>query len=347
MEIKDIIIAPLQVACDITNKCNMRCLHCYNESGENNYICDELSDKEFLKLIDDVCEIGAFNFCFCGGEPLLRKDLLLKSVKKLRDANVPNISMVTNGLLMTDELAKELIDSGVNNIQYSLDGSTAETHERLRNMKGSFHKTLNAIKILNRLGFKPGIAFTPTSFNIHQFKELCEMLNGEYQVKEVRTQPLMPMGRGDNNQKSIQATVIQYRQLVKDIQEIKGRGYTFRVDYGDPVSHLIIYTNVNTSHTDIMIRANGNIVPSAYLPLVVGNIRNNSIIEYWNQGLNDIWSKGIVRNIASNIKCISDMNKEITGIPKIWKDSDIYIDMISNNLNDISILENGEAIEYV
>lgn len=339
MEIKDIIISPLQVACDITNKCNMRCLHCYNESGENNYICNELSDEEFLKLIDDICEVGAVGFCFCGGEPLLRKDLVLKSAKRLKNAQIKNISLVTNGLLMTEELARELIDSGVSNIQYSLDGSTAETHETLRNMKGSFQKTLNAIKILNKLDFKPGIAFTPTSFNIHQFKELCEMLNNEYKVSEVRSQPLMPMGRGDDNQNSIQATVMQYRQLIRDIQEIKYKKYPFKVEYGDPISHLLVYPNTNTVATAIMIRANGNIVASTYLPLVVGNIRNNSIIDYWNKGLSDIWSKKIVKKFASNIKCISDMNKDIQGLPKVWKDSDIEIDMILHDLNDITILD--------
>lgn len=49
---KDSVTGPLHLALDITNKCNYRCLHCYNASGENCVVDNELTDEEVLELIN-------------------------------------------------------------------------------------------------------------------------------------------------------------------------------------------------------------------------------------------------------------------------------------------------------
>ena len=74
---KDSVTGPLHLALDITNKCNYRCLHCYNASGENCVVDNELTDEEVLELINQISKIKPHTFCFCGGEPLLRKDLIV------------------------------------------------------------------------------------------------------------------------------------------------------------------------------------------------------------------------------------------------------------------------------
>ena len=80
MSMPAIIGAPHSVALDITNKCNLRCLHCFNNSGENDVVANELSDNEVLELVDSICQMHPFSFCFCGGETLLRKDLVIESL---------------------------------------------------------------------------------------------------------------------------------------------------------------------------------------------------------------------------------------------------------------------------
>lgn len=54
----DILRAPHQVAFDITNNCNLRCLHCFNSSGENDVISNELSDGEVLHFIEDLASMN-------------------------------------------------------------------------------------------------------------------------------------------------------------------------------------------------------------------------------------------------------------------------------------------------
>ena len=101
--------APLQVALDITNKCNLRCLHCFNSSGENQIIEAEMTDDEVLSFVDTLVPMQLYNICFCGGEPLMRKELLLKCIKKL-SVNNSTISMVSNGLLATTEILDAIIE---------------------------------------------------------------------------------------------------------------------------------------------------------------------------------------------------------------------------------------------
>ena len=73
----EIIKAPHQISFDITNKCNLRCLHCFNNSGENDVINDELTDEEVMEFITSITPLQLYNICFCGGEPLLRKELFI------------------------------------------------------------------------------------------------------------------------------------------------------------------------------------------------------------------------------------------------------------------------------
>lgn len=102
------MVAPYQVAVDITNNCNYRCLHCYNSSGNNNVIADELTDERFLKLFTDIGKMKPLNVYFCGGEPLLRLELMLQCADILYQSGVTSIVTVSNGYHLTNSVAKQL-----------------------------------------------------------------------------------------------------------------------------------------------------------------------------------------------------------------------------------------------
>ncbi|MDP1510553.1 radical SAM protein [Paenibacillus sp. CMAA1739] len=337
----NILKGPHQIAFDITNKCNLRCLHCYNNSGDNIVSTNELSDSEVMDFIEDVGKMELFNFCFCGGETLLRKDLICKASSRLKSLGVANISMVTNALLLNERTIMQLKENGVNRIQVSLDGSKADSHDRLRNKKGVFDKAILAINLLKKLDVKCSVAFTPTCFNVDEIEEVHSILSKIGIDGELRVQPLMLLGRADGNESSINVSKMQYRQLVKEINRINNQNTSLEIKWGDPIDHLIRFRTTSSSQcvNHCNVRANGDIVVSAYLPLVVGNLRNHSFSEYWNSGLGKVWENKIPSVIAKTIVCIEDMNKRNDGIPTVWRDKDIYIDMIDKDLNDISNLK--------
>lgn len=338
----DFTVGPYQLALDITNKCNLRCLHCYNASGENRVMEHELSDDEVIKFVKDILPMKLLNFCFCGGETLLRKELICKCIKMLSNCGV-RTAIVTNGILASESVIRDLYHSGLNSIQFSVDGAKAESHDKLRNKTGVYDSVFRAIDIVRKYDMEMSIAFTPTSFNIKELEELHTKLESmSFNNKiELRVQPLMPLGRGNKNLENICPTDIQYRKLVNTINTINARNPSIKIVWGDPVDHLIRFPE----HTElpmyyISIRANGDIVTSPYLPLVVGNIRNHSIEEYWNGGLYELWKKKIPCYMAAFIKSVGDMGRITEKFPATFMD-DIYIDMLEKDLDDLSLLPNN------
>lgn len=293
---------------------------------------EELKDHEVLKLIKDVAVMKPFNFCFCGGEPLLRKEILCKGTKILSEVG-SLVSLVTNGSLVTQKIAKELFESEINNVQVSLDGAKSETHERLRQYKNSFELAIQAISTFREAGMKDiSIAFTPTVFNCSEFEEvfcLAKKLN----VSQVRVQPLMILGRTQLHLKELVPTPLQYRELVKTINRLKEKYGPGSVEWGDPIDHLIRFrTLAQHCINHLSIHANGDIAPSPYIPLTVGNIRRHNIQKYWDAGLVKVWELPIVKEPAEKIVSVSDFGKREEGSPTVWFDKNIEVDIINNNL---------------
>ena len=130
-----------------------------------------------------------------------------EAAKRLRTYGCENVAMVSNGILMTDEVIEELINAGVTRIQISLDGIKAESHDRIRNKKGVYEKATRAIEALVKHGVDTAVAFTPTSFNISELRAVRDYLHTVgISGTSLRVQPLMIMGRASQNVKAIEAT---------------------------------------------------------------------------------------------------------------------------------------------
>ena len=316
----NILRMPHAISIDITNKCNLRCLHCFNNSGENEICKDEMTDNEVLNFIGSLKDANLYNVCFCGGETLIRKELLIECIRTIKKSG-SHASMVTNGILADKKTILELERAGIDAIQFSLDGLEI-SHNKLRNKDGVFQSVIDAIRIvLNETKVHLSIAFSPTSFNTEEFLQVRDLLEKIYlesprpKIKpndyiEFRVQPLMILGRAKNNHNIIPSNE-QYRKLVQNIHKTDSELFSkyIHVSWGDPIDHLIRYKDTSFLLDQLSIHANGDIVVSAYLPLVVGNIKKYSLMEYWLNGLNSIWSTNIVQYLVSQMQSIEDMEK--------------------------------------
>ena len=150
----------------------------------------------------------------------------------------------------------------------------------------------------------------------------------------------MILGRAKRHQDIIPSD-FQYRKLVSIIKklEIESAGKVVQVSWGDPVDHLVRYKNVNNVLDQIIVHANGDIVASAYLPLVIGNIRRYPLDVYWEKGLNKVWGTKIVQFLVSKMLSISEMDDITNLISDINMDSVLHIDLIDQDLNDISLIK--------
>jgi sulfatase maturation enzyme AslB (radical SAM superfamily) len=136
---------PSQVYIDITSRCNCRCVMCHVWKSEPG---DELSTRQWVDVLRDIARWPGpgTKVNISGGEPLLRADLpeLLGEATRLGLA----VGFVTNGSLITEELAATIVDSGVFNVNVSLDSLDPAIHDRLRGVAGTTTKALAAFEHL-------------------------------------------------------------------------------------------------------------------------------------------------------------------------------------------------------
>jgi Fe-coproporphyrin III synthase len=325
---------PSQIGVDVTNRCNMQCLHCFNLSGKR-LKRDELSDEELLDLARQIADFEPMGMCVCGGEPLLRAKTVVNMVTIL-SPHVAQINMVTNGLLVTAEIARQLKDAGIYGVQVSLDGATPEAYEFLRRTPGGFQKAVRAIELLKQAGIETAVAFAPTRRNIDDFDRFIELAR-DLGLSEIRTQPMMVFGEGIVHAREIVPTEAQYRRFVRSIQKHNWECHDgILIDWGDPIDHYIRFTTILPEpNLFAEVKADGALGVSTYLPLYVGNIRRHSFKEYWDGGFNRIWTLPLVKMMAGVVKSIPEMS---TVKPLTYFDAPIQLDILDDPPERIELI---------
>ena len=136
----------------VTDRCNLRCQYCMPVNGGGKLPhCEILSFEEIIRVADIFSRLGIRKIRLTGGEPLLRKDLpiLVRELKSLR--GIEQVTLTTNGVLL-GQLAEELISSGVDGINVSMDTLDAREFE-LITRRGIFAEVHRGIQFLFDVGF--------------------------------------------------------------------------------------------------------------------------------------------------------------------------------------------------
>ncbi|NID13500.1 radical SAM/SPASM domain-containing protein [Fibrivirga algicola] len=132
----------------LTNRCNIRCSHCYVESGKpfNN----ELGKEDWIEIIKAVAAYHEnVHLSISGGEPLT-VPWLLDFVEEAYSQFGCSISMLTNAMLWTNEFAKK-VSPYLEQVSVSFDGSTEEVHDKIRG-HGAYKKALKGLYIIAENG---------------------------------------------------------------------------------------------------------------------------------------------------------------------------------------------------
>lgn len=179
-----------QVYYAITDGCNLRCPYCYASSEK--CLPGELTTGEAVNLVDQAADMDAQVMIFTGGEPMLRRDLFDVAGHARRRGMQANI--ITNGtLIRKPEIARRIAET-FSTITVSIDGGTAQTHERTRG-RGTFAKTVAALRMLNACGVKPVINHVVTEDNVDQLSDVGDLF-ADIDVAFVRLMHHSGLGRG-------------------------------------------------------------------------------------------------------------------------------------------------------
>jgi radical SAM protein with 4Fe4S-binding SPASM domain len=193
---------PVVVVWNFTNRCNLNCLHCHQDSifpSGNRHTLDrhELNRSEAFKVVENMANAGVSILTFSGGEPLTRLDLY--DVVKYADDNGMHCTLATNGTLIDDKVAERLYDSGIRGVEIGLDGATQETHDLLRNSPGSFNAAIKGIKSCVNLGSFEDVAIAATLYrgNIKELPSIIDLAE-ELGATKFYLNRIIAAGRGKN-----------------------------------------------------------------------------------------------------------------------------------------------------
>jgi MoaA/NifB/PqqE/SkfB family radical SAM enzyme len=163
---------PRNLTFEITYRCNLRCVMCplYNElkKGSKSKLStaikasNELSTDEIISFLKDAASSGIKTFTITGGEPFIRDDLLA-IVREAKSLNLTT-TIISNGTLIKKDTINDILESGLDYLSFSLDGPQ-DVHDSIRNSKGAFNKTVNAIDWITSEKKKAGSLYPLISIN--------------------------------------------------------------------------------------------------------------------------------------------------------------------------------------
>lgn len=284
----------------LTSKCNLSCNICsYRQEINRQY--DELSYDEITSLIDSASHDKPFVH-LGGGEPLLRPDIL-QIIKLVKERGM-FCTICTNGVLLNKKTADSMVDSGIDSIIFSLHGVGA-VQDKIAGRKGCFERQIKNLTYLCRKKKNTQVVINSivTEENIENAEELIKILN-TCGVDILRFQHRAFLTKAEYEKNKVIKKIFNDNTYVC-LQHVST---TDHYDYSERIAHLRKIKNLffspqltrreikgwyNTSVFDTtrkclflwrgtFIMPNGDVVPCPYHKLVLGNVREQSLAEIWN-----------------------------------------------------------------
>lgn len=199
------LVAPYTCYINLTNKCNLRCLHCLGDYAEpcNN----ELTFPEWKRVIDDLVSMRVFYVNISGGEPTQHPGFC--NILDYLSYVGMHFILTTNGVISENAIAAILRNKEyLIGIKISLDGYDAESHCAIRRTKGLkknpaiFERTLKTIMMVKNENLPLTIATVIHSENIEHFDKFVELIKKINPVSWFIS-PIIPSGRGNTAQEMV------------------------------------------------------------------------------------------------------------------------------------------------
>ncbi len=304
--------APLFAVWNLTNRCNLRCEHCYQDADARG-LADELTLDEKLDLVDQMAAQYIPMIAFAGGEPTISPDLL-PVLRRCKHHGV-HMSVATHGGTMTPRLAGEIADAGARYVEISLDSVHPEKHDRFRGQPGMWHRTVRGMQyVVRQPGLRLGIAMC-----VHQgnFDEIEDMLHFAVDIGAscVAHFNFIPVGRGlemaerdltprqrehllhvfndwmQSGRIGIISTAPQLGRVCLSESPLEGRLACSHAGSGGGLKAKAVAKYLGgcgAARTYVCVEPNGDITPCVYMPQrILGNVRRRRFSDIFRH--NEFW----------------------------------------------------------
>jgi AdoMet-dependent heme synthase len=292
---------PFIIAWELTRACNLACVHCraeaqlYRDSGE-------LGFDEARQVIDQIATFPVSPvLVLTGGDPMRRSDIV-SLVEYGTERGIRCTVTPAGTPLASMRRLTELRDAGVARIAVSLDGPGPVEHDAFRQVTGSYDWTMNIIRSVKELGIELQIHTTLCRETLPWMAEMADLADW-FDPAVWAVFCLVPTGRGTSIEP---ITAEEYEQvfawLLERSQESNWdlkltEGYHFRrvqhqrnggsmIDgpgYSGQMDSVIgrAPRAVNAGNGFCFISHTGDITPSGFLPVVAGNVRQDSLVDVY------------------------------------------------------------------
>ncbi len=298
-------LAPFTIAWEVTRACAYACVHC-RADAQHTRDPRELTTEESRALIDRLAKFSSPILVFTGGDPMMRKDLAeliaYATQKGLRCSLTP-----TATALPTRERLEKVRDAGIRRIALSLDAPRPEIHDEFRQVPGSWQRTMDILHRAQDVGLSVQVNTTVARHNVDILPEMVPFIQ-EVNAVQWSVFFLVPTGRAlvekmispEEHEKvfnwlyelsqtapfDIKATAApMYRRVTierKRAEQGADKAITFQgagFQYADGLDRPT--RGVNDGNGFLFISHIGEIQPSGFLPLTVGNVRTDDVIDVY------------------------------------------------------------------
>lgn len=276
----------------LTERCNLKCKHCYQIEDRPT----EMSLAEIMSLIDEVSDLindwrSAYrialssSFTVTGGEPFLRKDLF-EVLEALRSSRFDTY-ILSNGTLITREIAARLAAIGVKGVQISIEGTEA-VHDSIRGA-GSYASSLRGIRNIVESGIELTLNTTLSEVNADCFMDVIDLASSTG-AQRVGFSRLVPSGTG-SKMLGRMLTNEAVEQIYHKVFSLNVPG--LKIVTGDPVASQfrdpagadavdpVPSGGCAAGVSGLTILPDGTITPCRRMPVPIGNVKTDSLREIW------------------------------------------------------------------
>lgn len=291
---------PRLIFWETTTECNLECIHCRRLNTSKELSKKDLTTQEGYTFIDSIQQLNPSTILvFSGGEPLYRRDIFeLANYAVQKNLTV---ALATNGTLIDQDIAQKILQSGIHRVSVSIDGASPEVHDSFRQVKGSYDRALNGIKILKTSGISSQINFTLAKHNIHQLEDIYNLAL-DLKLDALHFFMLVPVGCGVEISESQLLSPDKYEEILNWIYEkskeqkiqikttcaphyyrvIRQRAKQEGVVITPKTHGMSAMTKGCLAGTGVcFISHEGEVFPCGYFPLSSGNIRKNNLSSIW------------------------------------------------------------------
>lgn len=285
---------------ETTAGCNLECIHCRRLDVSKELTRDDMTTEEALKFIDELAASSRPILILSGGEPLYRPDIF--KIARYAVEKGLKVALATNGTLVDEGKAENIMDAGIERVSISLDGADAVTHDNFRKIKGSFESAIRGLENLKKLGMSVQINCTIARHNVDQFEDIYKLALS-LGADALHIFMLVPVGCGVQiaDDQMIEPEKYEYvlNKLYDKAKESKIHikatcaPHYFRIMRErarkegitiSPKTHgMAAMTKGCLAGTAVcFVSHKGEVFPCGYLPVIVGNVKTTNIRDIWN-----------------------------------------------------------------